>query len=279
MLLTIGIVVGIMAVVIIVFMVKTFFGNFTINEKGALVTKSDKIMPTEEQLEILYNSGSWGDDLEDIKENGLEGVTRAYVETAQMMMEHLEEKYGVAFMACGGNGGSGLLGGGDFEMFMYALEGEYAYEKFEATYGFDEKGNAFYVDEYYLMMHTMEVQEELQKLADENGLDIKIIVYLEGTTADEENKELYEVLKENWVTISVTGFMRPETTEAEFNEQFNELRELMKAKGVRTSITLFRLKKDETFDSIHERSDLSDQRIWPYDQQLYDLRCHDYIVQ
>lgn len=257
MLLTIGIVVGIMAVVIIVFMVKTFFGYFTINEKGALVTKSDKIVPTEEQLEILYNSGSWGDDLEDIKENGMDGVTRAYVETAQMMMEHLEEKYGVAFMACGGNGGSGLLGGGDFEMFMYALEGEYAYEKFEATYGFDEKGNAFYEDGYYLLIHTEELREKMQKMVDDAELDIKIVLWIHGSTGyvEEQGKELAQVFLENNVDVNIHAYTKNGLSDEEFYRQSKELKVLFERLGIQMDITTRRLVNESDFEAIKSNED------------------------
>ena len=132
--------------------------------------------------ENFMNSGSWGNELSDMQENGMDATTRAYVETAQMMMAHLEEKYGVPFMAGGGDGGPGLLGSGGYEATMYALEGEYAYEDFDAIYGVDEDGEKYYLDQYYLVEHTMEVQEDLQKLVDDAGLDIKIIVWLNGYT-------------------------------------------------------------------------------------------------
>lgn len=283
-LIAIGVMVGVVAVTNIYDMMHSLFTGIQISENGELEVKSHKKIPTEEQLEILYNSGSWASDIKDMKENGMDSVTQAYVETAQIMMDHLEEKYGIPFMACGGDGGPGLLGSGGYENFMYALEGEYAYQKFETKYGVDAAGHVYYDEEYYLMLHTMEVQEELQKLVDKNGLNIKVTASLEGSVKDvkgeDEEKELFDVLKENYITIDVWAFMRPEVSETQFNKQAKEFSELLRKKNIDIEITLFRLKYDETFDSIHDKSDLENKDIWPTyrPHKLFDLEYDDYIV-
>lgn len=280
-LIAIGVMVGVVAVTNIYDMMHSLFTGIQISENGELEVKSHKKIPTEEQLEILYNSGSWASDIKDMKENGMDSVTQAYVETAQIMMDHLEEKYGIPFMACGGDGGPGLLGSGGYENFMYALEGEYAYQKFETKYGVDAKGKKYYVDKYYLLTHTMEFQEELQKMVDDAGLDIKIIVWLDGYIGhmDEQGKEFSEVCRENNLDVDIHGYTKKELSEDEFYRQSQQLIPLFKTTNIRMEVTTRRLLYDCDFEQVNSGQDELDFILSKtMDEEKWDLSYDGYIT-
>lgn len=263
LLLSAGIILGSFALICIYYICMALVGPKT----------EEKCIPTEEQMEILRNSGSWGNGMYEMRENGMDATTRAYVETAQLMMNHLEEKYGIPFMACGGNGGPGLMGTGGYEATMYALEGEHAYEEFQARYGVNSEGEVYYEDQYYLKVHAMEVQEHLQRLVDNADLDIKVIVSLVGYIQESLEGELYEILRKNHVDIYIYGYVRPEMDEEKFNRQSIELVKTVENLNEEFDITVYRLIENEIFDQINEYDDLNNESIWsPATQERYDLR-------
>lgn len=280
MLTAIGVMLGVIAITATYFLLHSLFTGIQVNENGELELRSDKTIPTEEQLEILYNSGSWASDIKDMEENGMDSVTQAYVETAQIMMDHLEEKYGVPFMACGGDGGPGLLGSGGYEHFMYALEGEYAYQKFETKYGVDKKGKKYYADQYYLLTHTMEFQEKLQKMVDDAGLDIKIIVWLKGYTGyvDEQGKELSEVFEENNVDVDIHGYAKRSLPEDEFYRQSEELIPLFETTNIRMEVTTRRLFDDFEIEQVNSGQDELDLILSKtINEEKWDLSYDGYV--
>ena len=112
------------------------------NEKESV--KKDKIQvyrtPTEKELEILEGCNISNDSMKKIKEEGMDLSTQSFVDTAQIMLDYLEEKYEEKFKVVGGEI-PGIISG-DYMIFAQAVEGDYRGRRFEVYYQVDEDGKA-----------------------------------------------------------------------------------------------------------------------------------------
>ena len=235
--------------------------------------------PTEKELEILEGCNISNDSMKKVKEKGMNLATQSFVDTAQIMLDYLEEKYEEKFEVVGGEI-PGIISG-DYMIFAQAVEGEYRGERFEVYYLLDDEGKGYCEDGYFAIIKSMEVQEYLQNIAEEVGTDIKVIVSLEGNVDKEYDKEttLEEMMSmRNEIEVYIFGYMRPEITESEFAEQTIKLQEELKETGFYVDYMVWRLLSNEKFNYIQKYSDVG----WVFprgtsEEEKYDLRYYKYI--
>lgn len=235
--------------------------------------------PTEKEMEILEGCNLSSDYMEEIQEKGMSVSVQSFVDTAQIMLDYLEEKYDEEFAVRGGEI-PGIISD-DYMIFAAATTGEYAGERFEVYYRVDEEGEGYCEDGYFAILKRMEVQEYLQNIAKEAGTDIKVIVSLQGNFGKEYDKKttIEEMLSwEREVRVNIFGYMRPEITEDEFTEQTVRLQNKFAETGFYLDYTVWRLLSDEKFEYIQKYSDID--RAFPKgmeSKEIYDLIYDKYI--
>lgn len=237
--------------------------------------------PTEKEMEILEGCNLSSDYMKEIQEKGMSVSVQSFVDTAQIMLDYLGEKYEEEFVVKGGEI-PGIISG-DYMIFAAATTGEYAGERFEVYYRVDEEGKGYCEDGYFAILKSTEMQEYLRKIAEEAGTDIKVIVSLSGNvgkkyTKDTTIEEIKELNKNKGIQISVHGDVRPGMSEEEFQRQAQELEEKYRQTGLFLSYTVWRLVNEEKFDYIQSYDDLG--RAFPRgtkSEEKYDLRYHAYI--
>lgn len=237
--------------------------------------------PTEEEMEILEDCNLSREQLEKIKKEGMDISTQSFVDTAQIMLDNLEEKYGEEFEIEGGEI-PGIISG-EYMIFAHAVDGENQGERFEVYYLVDEDGNAYCEDGYFAILKRMEVQEYLQNIAQEAGTDIKVVVSLEGKVGEKYNKdttieEIKNLNKNKGLQIFAHSYVRPEMSDEEFQKQVQKLEEDLKQTDLYIKYTVFRLIYNEKFDYIQEYSDIG--IVFSQEtssEENYNLRYHAYI--
>lgn len=237
--------------------------------------------PTERELEILEGCNISNDSMKKVKEKGMNLATQSFVDTAQIMLDYLEEKYEEKFEVVGGEI-PGIISG-DYMIFAQAVEGEYRGERFEVYYLVDDEGKGYCEDGYFAILKSGEMQEYLREIAEEAGTDIKVIASLSGRAGKEYDKdttveEIKEQNKRKEIQISVHGDVRPGMSEEEFQRQVQELEEKYRQTGMYLDYTVWRLVNEEKFDSIQSYDDLG----WAFPrgtelEEIYDLRYDEYI--
>lgn len=235
--------------------------------------------PTEKEMEILEGCNLSSDYMKEIQEKGMSVSVQSFVDTAQIMLDYLGEKYDEEFVVKGGEI-PGIISG-DYMIFAAATTGEYAGERFEVYYRVDEEGKGYCEDGYFAILKRMEVQEYLQNIAKEAGTDIKVIVSLHGRVGKEYDKEttIEEMVSlGREIEVYIFGYMRPEITEDEFTEQTVRLQNKFAETGFYLDYTVFRLASGEKFDELQEYRDI--RRVFPKEmksEEKYDLRYYEYV--
>lgn len=240
--------------------------------------------PTEEELEILEGCNIPKDSMKKVKEEGMNLATQSFVDTAQIMLDYLEEKYEEKFKVVGGEI-PGIISG-DYMIFAQAAEGEHRGERFEVYYQVDEEGKGYCEDGYFAILKSREVEEYLREIAEGTGTDIKITGNLYGKVGKEYTKEsTIEEIKElnrkddgHGIQINIFGFARPEISEEEFQRQAQALEETYGQMGLYSDYTIWRLVSNEKFDYIQSYNYID--RAFPRgtkSEEKYDLRYDAYI--
>ena len=239
-------------------------------------------MATEEQIQILKDSGLKTREIEEIEENGMSLAVQSYVEVSQKMLSYLEEKYDTSFKIWGGSI-PGLLSH-SYSMTAYATEGIWEYEKFDITYQTDENGNGYFEDGYFALIRSLEVQEAMQDVADKAGIDARVIVLLDGKVGDGCTKDttLDEALDMGeYIRIYAFVLTSPKLSDSEFNNAAEKLMKEYEQMGSRMYIdyTMYRLIDDSQLEEAHTYKDidivLPDIAVDP--EQKFDLRYYKYI--
>ena len=246
------------------------------SEEGSKEGYMGNKMATEEQLEILKDSGLNSSEIEEIREKGMSLATQSYVEVSQKMLSYLEEKYDTSFKI-GGGSIPGLLSN-DYSMTAYAVwGGKCPYEKFDVTYQTDKDGNGYFEDGYFALLKSLEVQEELQNIADEEGVDAKIIVSIETVVGKDYTKDvtIREALKMGeYFHIYVDGFMSPDNSEKTFNDVAEKLAKEYEQTGLELDYMMYRLLDGSLIEKVYTSKDLD--IIFPditvSTEETYDLR-------
>ena len=237
--------------------------------------------PTEEELQILEDCNISNDSMRKIKKEGMNIGTQSFVDTAKIMLNYLEEKYGEEFKVVGGEI-PGIISG-DYSILAEAVEGEHSGEQFEVYYLVDDDGNPYCEDGYFAILKRAEVQEYLQNIAQEAGTDIKVIVSLEGNVGKKYNKditveEIKNLNKKGKIEIYFFGYVRPEMSDEEFQKQVKKLEEQLRETNLCIDYTVWRLIDNEKFDYIQEYSDISIAFPRGTDsEEKYNLRYDEYI--
>ena len=237
--------------------------------------------PTEKEMKILEGCNLSSDYMKEIEEKGMSISVQSFVDTAQIMLDYLEEKYGEKFAVVGGEI-PGIISG-DYMIFAKAVDGEYAGERFEVYYKVDEDGNGYCEDGYFAIIKSMEVQEYLQDIAVEAGTDIKVIGALEGTVGKEYIKEtkieeIEKLNKNGGVEIYVYGLLRQETSESEFENQVKILEKELSKKGLEVDFLIQRVVSNQTVEAIECWDDVGSViRDSSATEEKYDLRYYEYI--
>ena len=237
--------------------------------------------PTEEELKILEDCNLSNDSMRKIKEEGMNIGTQSFVDTAKIMLNYLREKYGEEFKVVGGEI-PGIISG-DYSILAEAVDGEHGGEQFEVYYLVDDDGNPYCEDGYFAILKSAEVQEYLQNIAQEAGVDIKVIAALDGNVTKKYNKdttmeEIENLNKKGGIQIYIYGYVRSEMSDEEFQEQVQKLEGKLKQTNLCIKYTVVRLIDNKKFDYIQEYSDIS--IAFPRGtsvEEEYNLRYHAYI--
>ena len=237
--------------------------------------------PTEEELKILEDCNISNDSMRKIKEEGMNIGTQSFVDTAKIMLNYLREKYGEEFKVVGGEI-PGIISG-DYSILAEAVDGEHGGEQFEVYYLVDDDGNPYCEDGYFAILKSAEVQEYLQNIAQEAGVDIKVIAALDGNVTKKYNKdttmeEIENLNKKGGIQIYIYGYVRSEMSDEEFQEQVQKLEGKLKQTNLCIKYTVVRLIDNKKFDYIQEYSDIS--IAFPRGtsvEEEYNLRYHAYI--
>ena len=237
--------------------------------------------PTEEELKILEDCNLSNDSMRKIKEEGKNIGTQSFVDTAKIMLNYLREKYGEEFKVVGGEI-PGIISG-DYSILAEAVDGEHGGEQFEVYYLVDDDGNPYCEDGYFAILKSAEVQEYLQNIAQEAGVDIKVIAALDGNVTKKYNKdttmeEIENLNKKGGIQIYIYGYVRSEMSDEEFQEQVQKLEGKLKQTNLCIKYTVVRLIDNKKFDYIQEYSDIS--IAFPRGtsvEEEYNLRYHAYI--
>ncbi|WP_368201236.1 hypothetical protein, partial [Agathobacter rectalis] len=129
-----------------------FIGKWNINntEKEEKTEVQVHRMPTEEELQILEGCNLSSDYMKQIKEAGMSLTVQSFVDTARIMLDYLEQKYGEQFVVAGGSPAD--MWTSDFMIFAKATTGEHKGERFECYYKLDEDAGKRYCEDGYFAL-------------------------------------------------------------------------------------------------------------------------------
>ena len=208
--------------------------------------------PTETEMEILEGCNLSKDYMREIKEKGMSLSVQSFVDTAQIMLDYLEEKYEEEFEVVGGEI-PGIISG-DYMIFAKATTGEYRGERFEVYYQVDEEGNGYCKDGYFAIIKSEEFQEMMQKRADETGEGWKVFAVLSGTYNERYTKDtILSNIDPSTLRGEVRCIMTPKKTEEEYERQKEELKKEnndLSGTGKGVSILYCKMLKQEEYDKL-----------------------------
>ena len=216
--------------------------------------------PTEEELEILEGCNIPKDSMKKVKEEGMNLATQSFVDTAQIMLDYLEEKYEEKFKVVGGEI-PGIISG-DYMIFAQAAEGEHRGERFEVYYQVDEEGKGYCEDGYFAILKSDEFQQMMQERADETGEGWKVFAVLSGTYSERYTKDTILPNIDPSTLRGVVGcVMSPEKPEEKYEQQKENLKQKNSdlsgvGKGVR--IVYFQLLEQEEYEKLQVFDDFTD---------------------
>lgn len=178
----------------------------------------EKKIMTEQQETVFRSYGLSEEEIERMKKEGMDYKEQSFVDTAVIMLNYLEEKYGQRFQVIGGDI-PGILSG-DYWITAKAMEGEYAGEKFDVYY----RGQEGCTDGYMKILKQEEASEALENLILEKYPDVQVFASMEGEygneiTLDMTGEQLLHVAS-YYVDIVITA---PDMSEAEFNKKAEEI--------------------------------------------------------
>ncbi len=237
--------------------------------------------PTEKEMEILEGCNLSSDYMKEIQEKGMSVSVQSFVDTAQIMLDYLGEKYDEEFVVKGGEI-PGIISG-DYMIFAAATTGEYAGERFEVYYRVDEEGNGYCEDGYFAILKSTEMQEYLRKIAEEAGTDIKVVGALSGNVGKEYNKdtaieEIEELNRKKGIQIYINGYAKPDMSDEEFQRQAQELEKKFEQRELYLDYMVFRLVSNEKFDYIQSYKDFG--KVFPRGtlvEEIYNLEYYKYL--
>ena len=179
--------------------------------------------PTEQEMGILEGCNLSKDYMKEIKEKGMSLSVQSFVDTAQIMLDYLEEKYEEEFEVVGGEI-PGIISG-DYMIFAKATTGDYIGKRFEVYYRVDEEGKGYCEDGYFAILKNNEFQQMMQERADETGEGWKIFTNLRGVYGEKYGKDIeIKNINSAYLEGKIRCVMTPEKTETEYEQELEKLR-------------------------------------------------------
>ena len=222
-------------------------------------------MPTEEELQILEGCNLSSDYMKQIKEAGMSLTVQSFVDTARIMLDYLEQKYGEQFVVAGGSPAD--MWTSDFMIFAKATTGEHKGERFECYYKLDEDaGKRYCEDGYFALVEQLVMEQYFQQVAEESGCQFKVTVSLTGEvgekyTTDISTDELKEYIDGRNLCLNILCFTSPELSDDEFDTQVASFENTLKNTDYKIEYCVMRVLNEEQFNSINRDSDVS--RVFP----------------
>lgn len=235
---------------------------------------------TERQLQILRDCGLGDGQIREIQEKGLSASQKSFVETAEIILTKLAEKYGIVFRIMGGSIPDLLSS--DYTFTVCAAEGEYALIPFEVTYKANAEGKGICLEGYFAVVKNQEMQEYLQSIADEEGIEIRVVTHVTGQVSDTYTKDCgLEDMKgvDTGIKVEVYGLVSADIDEADFMAMCEKLAIRYNELGYRMGYDIYRLLDSEQIAKIDSYEEL--YRIYPQGMRkdtVYDIRYHKYIT-
>lgn len=244
-----------------------FIGKWNINntEKEEKTEVQVHRMPTEEELQILEGCNLSSDYMKQIKEEGMSLTVQSFVDTARIMLDYLEQKYGEQFVVAGGSPAD--MWTSDFMIFAKATTGEHKGERFECYYKLDEDaGKRYCEDGYFALVEQPVMEQYFQQVAEESGCQFKVTVSLTGEvgekyTTDISTDELKEYIDGRNLCLNILCFTSPELSDDEFDTQVVSFENTLKNTDYKIEYCVMRVLNEEQFNSINRDSDVS--RVFP----------------
>jgi hypothetical protein len=138
-----------------------------------------KVEMTERQEAVFRSYGLEEERIAKMKEEGLNYKEQSFVDTAIIMLDYLEEKYGETFEVVGGDI-PGILSD-EYWITAQALEGEYAGERFEVYFN----GEVGFTDGYIKFLKEDEAVDALKTLIREQFSDVYVSAEILGEYGNE----------------------------------------------------------------------------------------------
>lgn len=190
----------------------------------------EKSKMTEQQEEVLRSYGLPDEEIERMKREGLSYKEQSFVDTAVMMLNYLEKKYGEKFQVVGGDI-PGILSD-EYWITAEALEGAQAGEKFDVYY----LGENGYTDGYTALLKQEEACTALNKLIQKEFSNVLIFSSVSGEyggelTPDNTGEELLKTVYYDYNIIITDSDM----TEEKFNQLSESIKKLLDDNNVNSS--------------------------------------------
>ena len=256
-----------------------FIGKWNINntEKEEKTEVQVHRMPTEEELQILEGCNLSSDYMKQIKEEGMSLTVQSFVDTARIMLDYLEQKYGEQFVVAGGSPAD--MWTSDFMIFAKATTGEHKGERFECYYKLDEDaGKRYCEDGYFALVEQPVMEQYFQQVAEESGSQFKVTVCLTGNVRKDWPKEISiedikELIREKELQLGLSCFASPNMTDEDFGQEANNLEQMLEDTGFSMQCSMMRLLSDDIFNEISTYQDFSNvcNRVNPA-EDIWDLQ-------
>lgn len=215
------------------------------NNQTTNQSDEEKSEMTEQQEEIFRSYGLSEDEIDRMKKEGLDYKEQSFVDTAILMLDYLEEKYGEKFKVAGGDI-PGFLSD-EYWITAKAIEGEHAGEKFDVYY----KGENEFTDGYIILLKKEEACEALKELIENKFDNVQVFSDLAGDygsellTPDSTGDEMLNIV-EYVFDLVITD---PDMSEAEFTDLSKEVEKFLNDHDIFFSGTAICLNKPVDFDS------------------------------
>lgn len=182
------------------------------------VAREEKADMTEQQEAIFRSYGLSEEETTKMKEEGMNYKQQSFVDTAVIMLNYLEEKYGETFEVVGGDI-PGILSD-EYWITAQACEGEYAGKEFDVYY----RGKAGCTDGYIKFLKEDEAVEALKNLINEKFSDVYVSAEVYGEYGNEitlemKGEQLLHTVSYRYDLV----FTAPDMTEEAFLQKVEEI--------------------------------------------------------
>ena len=200
---------------------------------------------TDSQELILRSCGMSNRKIEEMKRNGVPELTAEFVEAAETVLEKMQERYGITFIVRGGTIPD--WSSSDFNIILCAAEGELAGKDFNTFYRLEGSEERCLYEGYYTLLKRLEIQEHVQKIADDSGIEMKIIAYAEGELGEDIAVSSEKAIQN--IRVDLIGFVSQKTEPEELKNAAKKLEEKIKDYQIR-DYRVYRIKHDSALTRL-----------------------------